>query len=66
MSKQNEKDLFVLPRRGILRLSTNMQLVARYPSIQAAAAAVGVKPETIYSYCRKVGETLKGSYFMAY
>ena len=58
-----------IPRCRVLRLKmTNgvFQLIENYTSIQAAASAMGVKPETIYQYCRSVGKTLKGSYLMAY
>lgn len=68
MSKPNKSEVKI-PKCRVLRLkmeSGALLLVENYPSIQAAATAMAVTPETMYSYCRRVGETLKGSYFMAY
>lgn len=68
MPKSNKQET-KLPNCRVLRLkmeSGALMLVTNYPSIQAAATAMAVTPETMYSYCRRIGETLKGSYFMAY
>lgn len=67
MNKNNQQQ--IIPKCRVLRLKKNdgtLQLISNYPSIQSAAIAMGVKPETIYHYCRAVGETLKGSILMAY
>ena len=68
MPKFNKQEIKLLNCR-VLRLKMEsgvLTFVENYPSIQAAATAMAVTPETIYSYCHRIGETLKGSYFMAY
>lgn len=68
MQKPNKPEV-KFPNCHVLRMKMErgaLMLMTNYPSIQAAATAMAVNPETIYSYCRRIGETLKGSYLMAY
>ena len=65
MPKQDVK----IPKCRVLQLKLQggvLILIKNWPSVQTAATSLGVKPETLYSYCRRIGETLRGSYWMAY